>query len=117
MALPVGPTIPVPTAYFPLTNDSLHSWPIPQYWAYNASAVKAKQTRFVHDDYFGTVVQCNASAGRPWDPRTRNPESMEKPENLKILFIQPSGRQSSLGHSGSLCRCAGVPFGARCMSS
>ena len=64
MALPVGPTIPVPTAYFPLTNDSVHSWPIPQYWAYNASAIQAKQTRFVHDDYFGTVIQCNASAGR-----------------------------------------------------
>ena len=68
VALPVGPTIPVPTAYFPLTNDSVHSWPIPQYWAYNASAIRAKQTRFVRDEYFGTVIRCNASAGRAARP-------------------------------------------------
>lgn len=76
VALPVGPTIPVPTAYLPLTNDSTHSWPIPQYWAYNASAVKTKQTRFVRDEYFGTVIQCNASAGRL---SLQNPRKLRKP--------------------------------------
>ena len=65
MALPVGPYIPVPSVYFPFTNDSVHSWPIPQYWGYNTSAIRAKQTRFVKDDYFGTVIQCNATAGAP----------------------------------------------------
>ena len=63
VALPVGPTVPVPTAYFPLTNGSTYSWPIPEYWAYNTSTIKAKQTKFVKDSYFGTVVQCNASVG------------------------------------------------------
>lgn len=64
VTLPVGPTMPVPTAYFPLTNGSSFSWPIPQYWAYNASAIKAKQTKFVPDDLFGTVINCNASQGK-----------------------------------------------------
>ena len=63
VALPVGPTIPVPTAYFPFTNDSVHSWPIPQYWAYNTSTVKATRTQWVEDSYFGTVIQCNNSLG------------------------------------------------------
>ena len=63
VALPVGPTVPVPTAYFPLTNGSTFSWPIPEYWAYNTSAIQSKQTKFVKDSYFGTVVQCNASLG------------------------------------------------------
>lgn len=63
VALPVGPTVPVPTAYFPLTNGSTYSWPIPEYWAYNTSAVASKQTKFVKDSYFGTVVECNATAG------------------------------------------------------
>lgn len=63
VALPVGPTVPVPTAYFPLTNGSTSSWPIPEYWAYNTSAVKSKQSQFVTDSFFGTVVQCNATAG------------------------------------------------------
>lgn len=63
VALPVGPTVPVPTAYFPLTNGSTHSWPIPEYWAYNTSSIQSKKTAFVQDSYFGTVVQCNATAG------------------------------------------------------
>ena len=63
VALPVGPTVPVPTAYFPLTNGSTYSWPVPEYWAYNTSAVQSRKTKFVQDSYFGTVVQCNATAG------------------------------------------------------
>ena len=63
VALPVGPTVPVPTAYFPLTNGSTYSWPIPEYWAYNTSTMQSKKTKFVQDSYFGTVVQCNATAG------------------------------------------------------
>lgn len=63
VTLPVGGSMPVPTAYFPLTNGTVHSWPVPQFWAYNASAVKAKQTKFVKDDLFGTVASCNNSLG------------------------------------------------------
>lgn len=63
VTLPVGGSMPVPTAYFPLTNGSVMSWPVPQYWAYNTSAVRAKQTKFVEDDLFGSVASCNASLG------------------------------------------------------
>lgn len=63
VTLPVGGSMPVPTAYFPLTNGSITSWPVPQYWAYNSSAIRAKQTKFVPDDLFGSVASCNASVG------------------------------------------------------
>jgi hypothetical protein len=68
VTLPVGPSMPVPTAYFPLTNDSVFSWPVPEYWAYNSSAIQAKQTHFVQDDLFGSVIDCNASLGEMLQP-------------------------------------------------
>ncbi|BDA48704.1 hypothetical protein COCOBI_12-3860 [Coccomyxa sp. Obi] len=63
VTLPVGGSMPVPTAYFPLTNGSVLSWPVPQFWAYNTSAIRTKQTKFVDDDLFGSVASCNKSLG------------------------------------------------------
>ncbi len=63
VTLPVGGSMPIPTAYFPLTNGSVLSWPVPQYWAYNTSAIRTKQTKFVDDDLFGSVASCNKSQG------------------------------------------------------
>ena len=100
VALPVGPTVPVPTAYFPLTNGSTYSWPIPEYWAYNTSAVASKQTRFVKDSYFGTVVECNATAGA-------------LPTSHLSLALRPGCSTCSSVYLSPRLRCGSIWTGAR----
>jgi hypothetical protein len=49
--------MPVPAAYFPLTNYSTTSWPVPEYWFWNTT--KENKTEWVKDPVFGTAVQCS----------------------------------------------------------
>lgn len=47
----------VPAAYFPLTNYSTTSWPVPEYWFWNTT--REFKTEWVKDPVFGTVVECS----------------------------------------------------------
>jgi hypothetical protein len=51
--------VPPPIAYFPLSNFSLTSWPVPEYSAWNLSGTA--QTAWVGDPTFGTALECSTS--------------------------------------------------------
>lgn len=51
--------VPAPAAYFPLSNYSSTSWPLPQYGFFNSS--NEEPVSWTDDFTFGEVVQCNVS--------------------------------------------------------
>ncbi|KAK9839475.1 hypothetical protein WJX81_004373 [Elliptochloris bilobata] len=61
--LPPQEAVPMPKAYFPFSNYTVSSWPVPQWWAWNSTAARAHQTVWEADDLFGTAVRCGGLDG------------------------------------------------------
>ena len=60
-AWPAGDaTVPLPAAYFPLSNRTVTSWPVPEYALRNLTL--ANTTAWVEDAAFGAALECSAAA-------------------------------------------------------
>jgi hypothetical protein len=57
---PGADALPLPAAYFPLSNHTTASWPVPEYGLRNLTLTN--KTAWVDDALFGSALECGAAA-------------------------------------------------------